>query len=349
VRAQAESSILILPAPRWRTLARAARSRPRSLAAGAFVALTVLSGVVAPAEQAVRAAAATSVRTGMAAEDPAVVAAGGGPGGPAFYPLVLFPAPAGGPVPTGKGMWINRLDAAAGGDVDALVRQAQAAGLTHVYLRLGSSRSGFYAAGALDRLLPAAHRAGLKVVGWDFAYLDSPLADAARARIEAWYATPSGDRIDAFSADIETAAEGTRLSAAGVAMYGEAVRAALGEHYPLIATVPRPSGSRWFPYASLAAFDAVAPMVYWGNRNPATDAAGAIADLAFLNKPVLPIGQAYNMAVDGGPAGSPSGAAIRRFIEASAAGGAKGVSFWVWDQATADEWAAITAAPAPAG
>lgn len=163
--------------------------------------------------------------------------------------------------------------------------------------------------------------------------------------METWCTTPSGDHIDAFSADIETRSEGTSLSTAGVRLYGDALRQAVGEHYPIIATVPRPSASRWFPCDALGAFDAIAPMVYWGNRDPAADAAGALAALAPSGKPVLPIGQAYNMAADGGPAGSPSGTAIRRFIDAAVGAGAKGVSFWVWERATADEWAAISASP----
>src|SRR5437867_2628060 len=85
-----------------------------------------------------------------------------------------------------------------------VVRQAKAVGLTHIYLRLGSSKKGFYDQDELDQLLPAAHAAGVKVVGWDFPYLDDPVADAVRAKAEIDYTTPTGHRIDAFSADIET-------------------------------------------------------------------------------------------------------------------------------------------------
>ncbi len=71
------------------------------------------------------------------------------------------------------------------------------------------------------------------------------------------------------------------LTAEGAAAYGAKLRELVGPGYPLIATVPRPSPKRSFPFAeATAAFDAIAPMVYWQNRDPATDVAGAIDYLA---------------------------------------------------------------------
>lgn len=320
------------------------RQRPRQVLASALVALTVLTGLWPPALS----AQADTPSPPRAADDPGADVAAY-PQDP-YYPIPLLSRPADGPVPTGKGMWLHRLSRAENGDVASIVARAKAAGLTHIYVRLGSSKSGFYAQRDLDRLLPVAHAAGLKVVGWDFAYLGDVFADAARAREEIWYATPTGHRIDAFSADIETPAEGTTLSDAGIRGYVGALRQAVGPGYPLIATVPRPSPKRWFPFAALDGFDAVAPMVYWGNRDPAADVQGAIANLAFLGKPIIPVGQAYDMAQDGAPSiahGAPSKAAITKFIDAAAGHGATGVSFWVWDTATPDHWAAITEASDP--
>jgi sugar phosphate isomerase/epimerase len=266
---------------------------------------------------------------------------------PATAPVPAYVAKLpGGPIPFGKGMWLNNVDQALGGDPAAIVAAAKAAGLTHIYLRLGSSKKGFYAQPTLDRLLPVAHKAGLKVVGWDFPYLFDPAGDAERARQEIWYRTAhGGHRIDAFAADIETGAEGTNLTGPGAALYGTLLRQAAGLGYPLIATVPRPSAKRWFPYAeAVADFDAIAPMVYWGQRDPVSDVQGAIASLAQYRKPVIPVGQAYDSAIDGWAGGVPSKQAIERFIDAAASAGAVGVSFWVWDKASADHWAAITEA-----
>jgi peptidoglycan hydrolase-like protein with peptidoglycan-binding domain len=304
------------------------------MAAAALVLATVVSGIIPPATTA---AAAPGGQESAAADPAGALDQGGG-----LYPLTAVPRPATGPIPLGKGMWVHKLGQVTGGNPQLLVDQAKAAGLTHVYVRLGSSKSGFYARGDLNALLPVAHAAGLKVVGWDFPYLGDVAADVRRAREEIWHMTPSGDRIDGFSPDIETASEGTHLSAAAVQQYGAGLRAEVGAGYPLVATVPRPSNKRWFPYDALGDFDAIAPMVYWGNRDPAADVAGAIAALAPLGKPVLPIGQAYDMAVDRGPAGPPDRKAIERFIQSATDHGALGVSFWVWDQATAEHWLAIS-------
>jgi hypothetical protein len=231
---------------------------------------------------------------------------------------------------------------AEGGDAAKVVKKATAAGLTHLYLRLGSSKGNFYGQGELDKLLPVAHAAGLKVIGWDFVYLTDPAADAARAKAEIDYVTPTGHRIDAFSADIETGSEGVALTAEAAAAYGAALRALVGPSYPLIATVPRPSPKRAFPFAeATASFDAIAPMVYWQNRDPATDVAGAIAALAPFGKPILPVGQAYNGGPEGGPDRDPPKEQLVAFMNTALDKGAVAVSFWVWNHATPEQWSAI--------
>ncbi|MDQ1568769.1 MAG: hypothetical protein QOF96_3649 [Actinomycetota bacterium] len=250
-------------------------------------------------------------------------------------------------VPLGKGMWLYQLSMAEGGDAVKVVDKAKAAGLTHLYLRLGSSKGGFYDQPELDKLLPVAHGAGLKVVGWDFVYLDDPAADADRAKAEIDYATPTGHRIDAFSADIETSSEGVTLTAERAAAYGARLRGLVGASYPLIATVPRPSPKRPFPFAeATASFDAIAPMVYWQNRDPVTDVAGAIAALAPLGKPILPVGQAYNGGPEGGPDRDPPKEQLVAFMNTAMSKGAVAVSFWVWNHATAEQWSAIDEATA---
>ena len=211
----------------------------------------------------------------------------------------------------------------------------------------GSSKKGFYAQEELNKLLPVAHAAGIKVIGWDFVYLTDPIADALRSKAEIDYVTPTGQKIDAFSADIETASEGVNLTAEGAAAYGAALRALVGPGYPLIATVPRPSATRPFPFAEATkSFDAIAPMVYWQNRDPATDVAGAIDALAPLGKPILPVGQAYNGGDEGGPDRDPPPEQINAFMTTAMNKGAVGVWCWGWNHATPQQWSVITQATA---
>lgn len=257
------------------------------------------------------------------------------------------PAPPKPVVPLGKGMWLYQLSMSEGGNANKVVQKAKGLGLTHLYTRLGSSKKGFYAQDELDKLLPVAHAAGIKVIGWDFVYLHDPVADALRSKAEIDYTTPDGHKIDAFSADIESPQEGVNLTAEGAATYGAKLRELVGPSYPLIATVPRPSPKKSFPFAEVtAAFDAIAPMVYWQNRDPATDVAGAIDYLAQFGKPILPIGQAYNGGPEGGPDRDPPKEQLVAFMNTAHAKGALGVSFWVWNHATKEHWEAIDEASA---
>lgn len=250
-------------------------------------------------------------------------------------------------LPIGKGMWFHHLEAV-DSPPEQVVEQARAAGLTHLFLRLGSSRSGFYAQGDLDRLLPVAHAAGIKVVGWDFPYLDDPVADAERAAREVAYTTPDGHRIDAFSADIETPSEGVALSAERVDRYGAELRARVGARLALIGTVPNACVNQSYPYAEVARhFDALAPMVYWITRDPAAEVACNLAALAAHGRPVLPVGQAYDPAIDN-PALTglaPRYEDLKAFLDQAAAAGAPAVSFWAWHTARPGMWRAIAESP----
>lgn len=343
---EADGSIIVAPlsfAQRVRAragerLATIDGERRRWLAAAALVVTTAGTGAVAGGA----ALPAMTIPLAGAETASSTHAAGGLAAAPATRGFSPASPPAPGPIPLGKGMWLNNFERSEGGDPHALVARSKELGITHLYVRLGSSKKGFYARPVLDRLLPVAHAAGIKVVGWDFPTLADPGADAVRSMAEILYTTPTGHRIDAFSADIETRAEGTHLSAGAALQYGSLLRQGVGPGYPLIATVPRPSPKRWFPFAEVtASFDAIAPMVYWGARDPVNDVVGAIRDLAPLGKPVLPVGQAYDSAIDGWKGGSPSQADLARFAQAAADHGALGVSYWVWETAEPQHWAAI--------
>jgi hypothetical protein len=85
-------------------------------------------------------------------------------------------------------------------------------------------------------------------------------------------------------------------------------------------------------------------MIYWECTDPGPDATLDVARLSTL-RPVDVIGQAFNFAGDGGRTVSPSGAEITEFLSASRRAGALGASFWVWQDATPEEWAAVSGFP----
>ena len=225
-------------------------------------------------------------------------------------------------VVSGKGIWLTVWP---GGrlDVPAIVATARSSGLRQLWLRTGSSQNGFYGAATLRALVPAAHAAGISVIAWDFPTLSNPAADAARAAL----AFRSG--ADAFSPDIETASEGTHLTARRVRYYLSLVRAAAGNR-PVIATVMRPT-AYWldnYPYAAEAPFvDAFAPMVYWSCTEPGAAVGEAVSILSHW-RPVAPIGEDYNMGPEGGPAGLPPPKQIWRFLDVAHRLGSVGASLY---------------------
>jgi hypothetical protein len=220
-------------------------------------------------------------------------------------------------------------------DARALVAQARRAGVHSLWIRTGGTRQGYYGDNFLPSLVPVAHAAGLAVIAWDFPFLSDPVADARRAQ----QALDRG--IDAFSPDVETAAEGTYATPRRLAVYLSLVRTYAGAR-PVVATVPRPTKQKsTFPYQAFTPYaDAFAPMVYWSCREPG---AVVLESLARLGKmlPVAPIGQAYDMGGEGGRVGVPSRLETLRFLDAARRGGAIGASLWTVEEAGAGQLQAL--------
>lgn len=243
----------------------------------------------------------------------------------------------------GKGMFVWKYRQSEGGDADAVVRRAVAAGLNQIWVRVGDSQDGFYAAAVLDALVPRAHAAGLAVIGWGFPYLWDPVADAAWSAQALGWKAPDGTALDGFSPDLELSSEGVVLTERRVRVYLGLVRQAAGPRL-VVATVYRPTDRLWngvYPYAAIAAYvDAFAPMVYWGCLEPGETAARSVERLAPF-RPVHLIGQGYNMATDGGRPANPSAEETVRFLDVARRRGALGASFWVWQSMGAEQWSAL--------
>lgn len=249
-------------------------------------------------------------------------------------------------VVAGRGMWTWQWGRTEGGDLGAVVRRAKASGLSTLWVRVADSKSGFYGGKYLDGLVPLAHREGLKVVGWGFPFLGDPAGDAAwTAQVLAWQ--KDGHRLDAYSPDLETASEGVVVTDKRIATYLGLTRQHLAGR-PLVATVYNPTDEWWgkYPYGVVASYaDAMAPMVYWGCREPGADVQRAVRRIASFGLPVVPAGQSYNMGGDGGRPANPSGPETMRFLHEARASGAVGVAFWVWQDTTAEQWQAISSYP----
>jgi hypothetical protein len=252
-------------------------------------------------------------------------------------------------LPTGTGMWTYLWQETEGGNAQAVVRKAQAMGLSHLYVRTGTRKGGFDGGPVLRRLLPAAKATDLKVIAWDFPQLKHPLLDARRLARAAWYDADPGPgtlRVAAVAPDIETGAEGTRLSTAAIEAYYTELRRRLPSTTAILATVPWPSEHRLgrYPFAQTARHaDAIVPMAYWINRDPITVTRQTMQRLKRYGKPVMPAGQAYDPRIDvpSLKIGAPSKAQVDAFFRWSRGEGAQAASLWVWNTANSQHWAAI--------
>ena len=283
-----------------------------------------------------KAANATSKNPVSRAEAAAAASASALFGGDASEPVAM-------PI-AGKGMWIWQFDKIAGGSPRRIVNYAVSHGLSHLYVRSGSSNVGLKGWNDVARILPVAHKRGLKVIAWDFPYLRDPAVDIRRAAWVMSRTVNGGHSVDGFAADVETRSEGTVLTRGRAQRYSRGLRAAAhGKFLVLVPPRPNPYTVSFYPYdVTVPYFDAVAPMVYWGRRSPVDTTRWAIDYLGRFRKPVAPIGQSFDMGPEGGPKGPPGGKAVINFMQESQSRGAVGVSFWSWQHTPARLWHTIS-------
>jgi hypothetical protein len=254
-------------------------------------------------------------------------------------------------LPTGTGMWLHQFNRSERGNAWAVVGKARKVGLSHLFVRTGSSRDGWIGTPTLSALLPATRGTGIKVIAWDFPTLVHPDSDALRLAHAARFRCAGCPRVAAVAPDVETASEGTRVGLAAVIRYYSRLRKALPPDVAILATVPWPSEKRTgrYPYAQTARWaDALLPMAYWYNRSPAAVTAISMRYLQRFHRPVMPVGQGYDgrldapyLAADRHPYLS-----VRSFLLTARQRGARAVSLWSWQTTGAAQWRALRGAHA---
>ncbi len=264
-------------------------------------------------------------------------------GASASPPAVLAPL-------HGKGLWFT-YSLLRTSPITAIIATARAAGISHLYVEVMRSNEGFYGARGLAALLPAAHRAGIRVIVWVYPYLHNLPYDVATTLAAARYTAPSGDRPDGLLTDVEE-----NMDEGAVRAYGQVLRAALGPHALMsIATYPPQwAAGRAYPFATAAlSWNAIVPMDYWHVRRRAysadevyqfvRDSVALIRMRTRPNEPVEVLGQMFDVYQSG--VDSPSAAEIIACAAAARDTNALGLSFFEWRHATPEEWSMLARLP----
>jgi hypothetical protein len=247
-------------------------------------------------------------------------------------------------------------------DPDAVIAQAQRAGVSEIELRL--SRGTFFEAASpqarewLDDFIDTASAAGIKLLAWSVPRRNTA-QDVAQSIAMATYRTPAGNGFAGLALDLEP---GTHYMGYGeaarerMADYMEMTREAVGPDYLLVATVISPRLTHWtneeYPYSRIARYaSAMQPMEYWhhyrsGHDYAQTDVSGQCADVVALTRSLAGRNVPVNVAgqsADLGRTGAPSPEELHWCLGAAQSAGAIGTMFFNWRATTPDQWAAIEA------
>ncbi len=241
-------------------------------------------------------------------------------------PSVTAVAPSGSAF-DGLGQWIWYVNKSEGGNLDAIAARARAAGVKTVFVKSSDGSTNFWSQFTPD-LVAGLHQRGLHVCAWQYVYGTHPAGEAqlgARAAAMA----------DCLVIDAESEYEGKYASAQ---TYMQTLRAAIGPNYPVgLASFPYVDRHKALPFSVFlgptgAQFNA--PQIYWHEIGVSTDVAMAHTyhENSIYARPIVPLGETYG--------GTPS-VDIFRFRQLSSAYGAKGLSFWDWQETTANGWTAL--------
>jgi hypothetical protein len=246
-------------------------------------------------------------------------------------------------VPSGTGMWLYQWNRSNGGNAASVVARSKSVGLTHLFVRTGSTHDGYTGAPALHALLPATAHTNIRVIAWDFPELKHPYFDARRLAKAAWDGrSGAGPHVAAVAPDIETSSEGAHTSSKTVTSYLAWLRYLLPHDVAILTTVPWPSTERVgrYPYKAVAArSDALLPMAYWYDNSPTHVTAQSISFLRRYGRPVQPVGQGYDGKIDVPWLKHNN---LRKqmpmFFTTARRMGASAVSVWSWEAAPPIAW-----------
>jgi peptidoglycan hydrolase-like protein with peptidoglycan-binding domain len=234
----------------------------------------------------------------------------------------------------GQGMWIWYVSQSDGGSLASIVAQAHAAGVTTLFIKSSDGSSNYWSQFSPE-LVQQLHANGLKVCACQYVYGTNAAGEANLG------AEAAAAGADCLVIDAEAEYEG-KYGAAQT--YIADLRAKIGGAYPLgLASFPYVYYHTAFPYSVFLGPDGAqfnAPQMYWkaiGNSVDTTYANTFISNRVY-GRPIVPLGQTYE---------GPSSADLVRFREEAPLYGAKGISFWDFQETSGAGWKALSESLAP--
>jgi hypothetical protein len=238
---------------------------------------------------------------------------------------------------TGKGFWIWKLLDCEGGDPERITSAAQAAGLSHVLIKIADGTVAVNEIGKdghrvlLGETVTALKAAGIQVWGWHYVYGYYPQQEAdiaIRRTLDLG--------LDGYVIDAEGEFKQSGWSARAES-FAQAVRRELApKGIPIALSSYRyPSQHREFPWeAFLEQCDLNMPQVYWEqSHNVADQLRRCVQEFSMLSpvRPVMPVAPTYKT---GGWAPTPQD--MKTFLDAARELNIQAVSFFSWDECRRD-------------
>jgi hypothetical protein len=225
-------------------------------------------------------------------------------------------------------MWIWYVSKSNGGNLASIAQQAKSSGIGTLIIKASDGGSPFIGQ-FTPQLVAALHAQGLKVCGYSYVYGNNPAAEAAQG------AAVAQAGADCLVIDAEGEYEGKYAAAT---TYIRDLRQAVGDSFPVaVAPFPYADYHQSFPYSVFlgpggAQYDM--PQIYWKDIGDSVDNAfdHTYTWHRLYDRPIYPLGQTYS---------SPAASDIVRFRQLAQAYGARGVSWWDWQETGSSQWAAV--------
>ncbi|HZW04938.1 MAG TPA: nuclear transport factor 2 family protein, partial [Anaerolineaceae bacterium] len=244
----------------------------------------------------------------------------------------------------GKGFFIWKVKDVEGGNPEAIASAAQAAGYTHVLVKIadGSYPYNIDRATNVDLAEPVVHalrQRGIAVWGWHYVYGNGPVGEANIAIRRLEQLNLEGYVVDAEAEYKEPG------KAAAAQTYMDRLRRRFPDLPIALSSFRFPAYHPQFPWkAFLEKCDLNMPQVYWEKaHNPGAQLRRTVREFQTLApaRPVIPTGPAYTVS-----GWAPSNADTTEFFETCRELGLPAANFFSWDECRSrlpDLWDHISA------